>query len=442
MRNTPARRIALALCCCWAACLAPEAAQAQPQTAWWQTWQDPALDGLVEAALAANGSVQAAQARMAAAGQQVEAGRAYYLPNASVDPLVQQQSLAPNRPLPVRAAGTRLLLNSLALPLNVTYDVNFWQKRTLVALAQNQAEQQGQNLAQTRLALAGQVVQAVVAVRAADLALGVLQRSQGLLDSVQRILEARYRAGLSNEVPVVLNRTQLQALALDVETSQRSRATALAQLEALTNRPGLAVAPLPGPPLLPVLDSSGAAAALGLRPDVQLFDFQLREGRLTVQQLDHARLPRPCGAAPAGVITQFAGEVFHPESFTYTVAAGVNIPLWDWANNRYNVRAARHEADARRALARQQRLDAQAQVRAAYTNAQATQAQLRAVAQALGTAERGVRLAAELYTKGLTTFLELLQAQQNLIALQTRQAQLQGQYLAFVADYWVARGGR
>ncbi len=428
---------------CAGACLWGWALHAQTQPhAWWQALQDPALETLVPAALAANGQVQAAQARIAGAQQQVAASRGYYLPNLSVDPLVQQQSLAPNRPLPVRAAGTRLLLNSLALPLNVSYDVNFWQKRTQVALADNGVAQQGANLAQAQLALAGQVVQAVVAVRAADLALAVLQRSQGLLDSMQRILEARYRAGLSNEVPVVLNRTQLQALALDVETSQRSRAAALAQLEALTNRPALALPPLPGAPTLPPLDSTGATAAIGLRPDVQLFDYQMRQGRLTVQQLDFARLPRPFVAGSAGVITQFAAEVFHPESFTYAIAAGVSIPLWNWDNNRYNVRAARHEADARQALLRQQRLNAQAEVRVAYTNAQATQAQLRAAAQALATAERSVRLASELYTKGLTSFLELLQAQQSLIALQTRQAQLQGQYLAFVADYWVARGGR
>lgn len=422
--------------------LLPAGVHAQGQQDWWQAFRDPEMDGLVQAALAANGNVQAGQARVEAAQSQVDANKAYYIPNLSVDPLAQQQNLAPNRPLPINAAGTRFTLNSLNLPLNAAYDLNFWQKGTLVRQAQNQVLQQGANLDQSRLVLAAQVVQTVLQIRTADLTLAVLQRNIGLLDSVQRILDARFKAGLTNEVSLTLNRTQLQSLSADLESTARARSEALTQLEALTNRSGVEVAPVGGDLALPILDTAGAAKAIAERPDVRLFDYQIASGKLTVQQLDNNRLPRPFVSGSTGFTSKTPEVLLKQNSFTYTIAAGISIPIWDWRNNRYQVRAAKAEVKARQALYRQQNLDAGADLRAALTNMERTRAQITALDQALGTAQRAIRLSSELYTKGLTSFLELLNAEQNIISLQTRRANLTGQYLQYVASYYLARGGR
>lgn len=422
--------------------LIPLAVRAQSQQDWWQAFRDPEMDGLVQAALAAHGSVQAGQARVDAAQDQVDANKAYYIPNLSVDPLVQQQNLAPNRPLPINAVGTRFTLNSLNLPLNLAYDLNFWQKNTLVRQAQNQVQQQGANLDQSRLVLAAQVVQTVLQIRTADLTLAVLQRNIGLLDSIQRILDARYKAGLTNEVSLTLNRTQLQSLAADVENTARARAEALAQLEALTNRPGVQVAAVGSNLTLPLLDTAGAAKAIAERPDVRLFDYQIASGKLTIQQLDYNRLPRPFVSGSTGLTSKTPEVLLKQNSFTYTIGAGISIPIWNWQNNRYQVRAAKAEVKAREALYRQQNLDATADLRTALSNLNRTQAQIASLDQALGTAQRAIRLSSELYTKGLTSFLELLNAEQNIISLQTRRANLTGQYLQYVASYYLARGGR
>jgi outer membrane protein TolC len=143
-----------------------------------------------------------------------------------------------------------------------------------------------------------------------------------------------------------------------------------------------------------------------------------------------------------GLISQQAEKLLSNNSFTYTVAGGISIPLWDWRNTRYQSRAAQEELKARQALLRQQIASAGGALQTAQANAERTRRQVAAVDKTLATAQRTVRLSTELFTRGLTTFLDVLTAQQNLISLQSRRAALQGQYLQALADYYVARGGR
>jgi len=420
----------------------PILANGQASQPWWQIFKDSEMDALVQTALASNGTVKAGQSRVQVAMLQKQAIAAYYIPNLSLDPLVQQQSLAPNRPLPINAVGTRFTLNSINLPLSANYDLNFWLKKTQVQQATNTIWQQSMQLSQTQLALSAQVVQAIIDARTADWTLAVLDRNISLLDSVQRIVEARFKAGLTNELALSLNRTQRETLEIDKENAKGQRVAALAQLSGVIGGGAVRLSPNAAPGLLPTIDTSAMGEALQQRPDVRLFQYQLEAGQLTYKQLNQSRLPRPFVAAATGQIAQQPDKLLSNNSFTYTLAAGISIPILDWRNNRYHGRAAKEEIVARQALLTQQLANANSAARTAQANILRSGRQLAAADRSLNTAQRTLQLSKELFTRGLSTFLDVLTAQQSLISLQSRKAALQGQYLQSVADYQLARGGR
>ena len=416
------------------------------QNDWWRNYQDARLDTLVSLALQRNGNIVGQSARIRAAQERVEGNRAAYLPNVYVDPLVQQQSLAPNRPLPIATGATqslqRFTLRTFALPVDVAYDINFWQKKTLVGQAQNLVLQAAATLEQTSLQTVGQVVQAYTTLRGLDLQLAVLRRNARLLDSVNRILSARYKAGLTNEVSVSLNQTERQALLITLENTLRQRQETIADLETYTATVPLMLVEDSSAPFLPIVDTGLGQDVTLERPDVQQYRYQVEGAKLTVRQLDYNRLPRPFVQGSTGFLSRNVGDILSSNSFTYTVGAGVAIPIWDYRNNRYFVRAARRDVEGINALYKQQIISAQADVRAGVSNVVRTSRQIRQNQDAVASARYAIRLTSELYTKGLITFLDLLNAERNLIALETQRAQLQQAYLTYVAAYWLARGGK
>jgi outer membrane protein TolC len=416
---------------------------AEAQQQWWRSFQDSRLDTLVSLALTRNGNARAQQARFDATTERIRANEGYYLPNAYLNPLVQQQSLAPNRPLPINApTGPRLILRTFNLPLDVTYDLNFWQKGNLVAQARNAQSQVGTDIAQTRLDLSVAVAQTYLSLKTNDLRLAILRSNLRLLDSVNRVLAARFRAGLINEVSVTLNKTELQALLVDYENALRAREELIANLSALTATRPLGIPEDTSNTVLPIVTDtlSSAESLVASRPDIQILGLQTDQQRLLSQQLSYNRLPRPFLLASTGFTSRAAETLIQQNSFTYLVGGGISIPIWDYRNNRYFVKAARREIDWRKALLDQQRIQAQSELQAAIVNLRRTRRQLEQNRQAIVTAQRAITLTGALYSKGLIQYLDLLNAERNIITLQNQQVQLTGQYWQYVVNYWQARG--
>lgn len=417
--------------------------RAEAQEQWWRSFQDNRLDTLVSMAMTRNGNARAQQARFDAATERIHANEGYYLPNAYLNPLIQQQSLAPNRPLPINApTGPRLLLRTFNLPLDVNYDLNFWQKSNMVAQARNAQAQVGTDIAQTRLNLSVAVAQTYLSLKTNDLRLAILRSNLRLLDSVNRVLDARFRAGLINEVSVTLNKTEQQALLVDYENALRAREELITNLTALTATPQLGIPEDTSGAVLPIVADtlSSAESLVAARPDIRILSLQTDQQKLLTQQLSYNRMPRPFLLASTGFTSRAAETLVQQNSFTYLAGAGVSIPIWDYRSNRYFVKAARREIDWRKALYDQQKIQAQSELQASIVNMRRTRRQLEQNRQAIVTARRAISLTSALYSKGLIEYLDLLNAERNIITLQNQQVQLTGQYWQYVVSYWQARG--
>ena len=94
---------------------------------WWTVFDDPALNALVDEALANNLDLRASFARIEAARAQVLLAQSYLAPdiNAGVAPSRSRISAVTSPPLP---AGSQLVSNDFRVALDVSYELDVWGK--------------------------------------------------------------------------------------------------------------------------------------------------------------------------------------------------------------------------------------------------------------------------------------------------------------------------
>ena len=123
--------------------------------------------------------------------------------------------------------------------------------------------------------------------------------------------------------------------------------------------------------------------------------------------------------------TNFA-DVFKYANAAWLVGALVSGPIFDGGRNRANVRRSEAVLDESVASYRQRVLSAFAEVEDNLAGLRILKNQADEIDQAVQSAERSADLAQKLYKAGRSSYLELLDAQRALTAVQRSQVQLRG----------------
>ena len=167
---------------------------AQQAGPWWQGFQDPALDRLVEAVLAANPDMRVAGLK---------------LKNALLGADLADTNLTPSVSANLGASGTKNMKDgsassNLGPSLNLSYEVDLWGR---LAAARDQASWEAQaseqDLAATRLLLIGKTLEQYwqLAYLGSAITLGTQQLAN--LERIERLTRAKYEAGAVTRLDLV-----------------------------------------------------------------------------------------------------------------------------------------------------------------------------------------------------------------------------------------------
>jgi outer membrane protein TolC len=107
------------------------------------------------------------------------------------------------------------------------------------------------------------------------------------------------------------------------------------------------------------------------------------------------------------------------------IAAVIDVALFDAGRREADVEAAESRARELALVYRQTLLQALGQVESALVGAEAAEARIEALARSARAAQAAVEDARALYTAGLSTFLDVLDARRTLLTLQRQQLQAQ-----------------
>ena len=403
---------------------APELALDIPAQ-WWGAFRSGPLNAWVDASIAHNPNVAAAQAALRVADESAQAERAAFWPSVGLGFTPTRQHVASTLSSPV--ASNALVYNLHTAQVTVSYvpDV-FGGTRRAVEAAAAQAEQQRFQLEATYLTLSANVVTAAIneaalrAQRAATLA--VIEQQRAVLQGYRR-QQALGQLALADidAQEAALATTEATLPPLDRQLAQQRN-----QLAALAGR-----YPSEDMPVRFELDALQLPATLPLslpstlvehRPDVRAAEAQMKAASAGIGVAVAARLPNvQLGVNAYGSTAYALSQLFTSSSMFWTLAASVTQPLFDGGALRHREAAARASFDQAAAQYRATVLVAFQDVADALEAIDADTRALRAATDAERANARSLARARAQLRLGDTSALAVRQAelawQQSLLAL-------------------------
>jgi NodT family efflux transporter outer membrane factor (OMF) lipoprotein len=421
---------------------------------WWHALNDPQLDTLVERAIKSNLDLEIALTRLQEARyyEAVVAGHAL--------PEIDASGAA------AKGTGTDLTRGRAAQGLVSADNTNGLQHINTVAGFDavweldlfGKYRREFQAARYDRLAaeaarsavvtsLIADVVQAYIDLRGSQMRVGILRSASDVLRESLRIVNIRYERGIINELDVELATRELNTLEaqippLDAQVSatEYALATLLGEYpEKITNE-------LSTPTLIPTVPAPVAPGApldlLKRRPDIQQAEHELaaataRIGVATANLFPQVALVGAIGSQSQGLGTQ-PGISKHIWSF----GPSALWPLLDFGALDAQVNIAELRTHADLMIYRKTILSAVQQVDTALDGYTAQQDRLKYLGDAMVAAQRAVELANARYNRGLSDFLNVVDAERQLYDLQDQYAAAQvSQGEQFVQLYKSLGGG-
>ena len=410
---------------------------------WWRAFGDPQLDALIDEASLGQPSLAAADARLrqavAQAGLADAAGQPVVGATAQYSGVRIPESIAPP-PLGGEYKGVILL------GLNIKYSPDIWggqRARYEAALGQVRAAEVDAQAA--RLALAANIARAYVGLAQAhdalDVAMGEKSRSQKLLGLGRQ----RFRAGVDNELPVRNAQVLVDSAAQQAQAAQQQVDATRNAIAALLGkgpdraesiaRPKLLKAPAPGVPT--VIPSE----LLGHRPDVVAARWRAEAASRAIHVAKAEFYPAVNLSALVGVAAGGLADLFSTKALLAQGGPAISLPIFDGGRLRNNLAKSDADYDLAVAAYNGSLLTGLREVVDALDNARALDAQIASVRQARSAAQSALSLAHTRYKAGLSTQMDVLNAQRPLLQLDQQLAALRAQRLIATVDLDQALGG-
>lgn len=372
---------------------------------WWRGFRDPVLDELVRNGLEANIDLAEALARLDEARATVRAARS------GLYPVFDGQVSGTTRS---DFGGDTTDAADAGFVLAFVPDLFGGQRRRIEA-ARAAARAASLQLVDVRRLTAAAIAQQYIELRRTQARLALLDTSLELQQQTLEIVEARRTAGLSADLDVQRAAADLARTRAQRGLLQNARARARNALAVLLGRPPDAeLAPPDREPTIPSYASGPAvglpAALLRNRPDVRAAEQALVAATAGIG-VEVADL-WPTLRMPGALTTVLAGA--GPDVLG-TLTADLALPLVDGGGRRADVRAA--EARAQGAVARYEQavLDSLEDVENALVAIQSFTERNAELERAVRASERAFDQLDALYREGLATFIDILDAQRQLI---------------------------
>lgn len=426
---------------------------------WWQTLRDPELDRLIEQAIACNPDIEIALTRVQAVRTQQIVVVSSALPSAEAagsTAVGTGNDLTKGRaPAALRSATNNQSLSKITEigGFDAAWEIDFWGKyRRQLEAVRDSAEALAEIRNEVLITVIGDVAMNYINLRAFQLRLQIARNAVKAAQKTAELAQARFDRGLTNELDVTLAKRELATLQAQVPLligaieSQESRLAVLVgtfspdvipELRAYRGLPHVPSRVRPGVP----------ADLLRKRPDIRETERQLAAataliGVATANLFPTVALIGAEGLQGGQITSASAANTKPPYTAIWSFGPGAYWPVLDFG--RLDALINVQELAAHEALVTYKKaiLVAVEEVDNAIKQYRAQQQRLRDLHVALEQARRAVTLATERYERGITDFLNLLDAQREEYAIEDQAAVAQeAVIIQYIALYKALGGG-
>ncbi len=393
---------------------------------WWTIFNDAELEALEAQAVAANQDLKRAVARVTEARALARASKADLYPSISANGSYTRSRLSENRD----NTAPKLETDDYSHSIDLSYEVDVWGRvRRTVEASNADAAAVAADLQVVLLTLTADVARNYQSLRSLDNERLVIEATIALRKDTLQLQETRNKAGLINEVDVTRARTELANVEAELQAVIRSRAQTEHALAILCGRApaNFSVAAKPTSIVPPEVPAGLPSQLLQRRPDVVEAEHNLaadcaRSGIAKAAFFPTIKLTGAAGMASA----DFGSLADWPSRFAQ-FGPSISMPIFQGGRNKANLKAAEARYEQSTASYRGTVLNAFREVEDALSDLSTLTTQGEAVTRALSAARDTASLANERYEKGLTSYLDVVDAQRVALQAERQDAQLRGQ---------------
>lgn len=399
---------------------------------WWENFNDPTLNQLVDKAVTGNLDVASAKAKVRAArASYTEATGAYY-PALSIDTKATRSGKA--------SSSTGTPVNQYSAGFDASWELDlFGANRRAAEAAKYGVDAAHEELRSTLLTLIGDVAATYVDVRGYKERLVLAQNTAASQRSNEELTRIKYDAGAVSAVDMAEASGQASSSEASIPALENNYRAALHSLSVLTGQEPNALnsvldsavsIPVPVPPK--TMATGVPADILLNRPDVRLAERQLAQSTAQIGQAKAAQYPSVSLTGSISTNALQFGDLAKNSTIGWSFGPSINLPLFQGGKLRAAVEVAQAQRD-------QNFIAYQSAVLTALQDVEDTLVALdqeRIRAERLAEAAKNYRLSAELsrslYQVGNLSLLNVLTTERSLYSAEDPLIQ---SHVAIAKDY-------
>lgn len=419
------------------------ASEARLPAQWWTVFGDEQLNTLEQQALRDNPSVKIAAERIVQAEAQLGLARANQQPTLSVNAGVANTRTSANTSQGLALGGRSISGNNFSVGSAFSYELDLLGRvRRAVEAADAQALSAQADRDGVLLLLSSQVATTYWQLRGLDAEMAILRGALETRRETEELVNARFNAGLSNELDTSRARIERANAQADLEEVQRQRnqlehglAVLLGASPSATVLQAASAATLPQPPSIPV---GLPASVLSHRPDLASSVAQLRAANAQIGVAEGAFYPSLSLTGNFGFASESLGDMLKSGSRAFSFGPlALSLPVFDGGRNKANLALAKSRYEEALANHQSKLLTALREVEDSLSDVQQRQQQAQVQSVSREAAERAYLVARARYERGLSTYLDVTDAQRSALAADRAGIQISTQRL--LASVAVAR---
>lgn len=409
---------------------------------WREFFTDPRLQALVESALGNNRDLRTAALRIEEARAQYGIVSADTLPNVG-GAVTGSRSRTSGATSPT---GASVVGSSYQVGLTLSaFELDFFGRvRSLneAALSQYLSTEEARNAAQ--ISLVAEVAKAYLTERALAEQEDLARRTLASRESAYKFAQQRFDVGASSALDLRQNEILVQTARASLATLVRQRAQAVNALTLLAGRPLSDLpqgAPFASQQLVAELPAGLPSDLLTRRPDIRASELRLKASNASIGAARAAFFPRISLTAGLGSASGELSGLFEAGTRTWSFVPQLVLPIFDAGRNRANLSLA--EARNNIAVAEYEKSIQTAfrEVSDALVARGAIDEQIDAQRRVVEAQRERLRLADLRYQSGITSSLDLLDAQRELFSSEQVLVQARLLRLTNAIDLYRALGG-
>lgn len=416
---------------------------------WWRLFHDAELNALIREATVSNYDIRIAQARVRESRAEAGIAQSALLPSIDADGAYTRERLSKNTPdgFVAQAAGQSLVQNFYSAGFDASWEVDvFGGNRRALEAAKADVGVSVESSRDVLITVLGDVGLNYLDLRGLQKELAVTRDNLRLQEETLKLTQDQLKAGLATEVDTARAEAQAESTLSQIPLLEENIESAMHRLAVLTGKQPeelefelKSAAPIPS--AIPAIPVELPSDLLRRRPDVREAEREVAAATARIGVAKADLFPKFYLGSATGLQSISAAKFFDAESGIWSFGPSMSWPIFAGGQIRQNIKA--QNARQEQALDRYQEtvLTSLEEVENSLVACNKELEHHDALARSEAADRRATELAEERYRSGLEDFLDVLETQRTLLAVQDDLAQSERDLGQNVIRLYKALGG-